>query len=138
MIRKAGTAKVGKSRARRPRNVPPGRQAVASYLIALRALQDYTQETAAELSGVNVKTVQRWEVGNNEPKMTDLAPYVEFLKGSPHKALDLLLGKEPPIGTLDEPPGVLATRLKLLNLPREAVEILAPIADRLLRGEPPP
>lgn len=112
--------------------------AVASYLIALRADRKLTQEDAAATTGINVKTVQRWERGENEPKMSELGAYVEALGGSAHRALDLLLGRQPPLGTPDEPPGVLAARLRLASLPPDAIEILAPIADRLRRGEPPP
>jgi transcriptional regulator with XRE-family HTH domain len=134
---KASNAKTGKSRARKPRTVSPGRLALASYLIAQRTLSGLSQEEAAEQAGVTLKTVQRWELAENEPTMTDLAPYVESLKGSPHKALDYLLGREPQLGEPDEPPGVLAARLKLASLPRAAIEILSPIADRLDQGEPP-
>jgi transcriptional regulator with XRE-family HTH domain len=110
-------------------------QALQSYLIATRTNAKLSQEAAADLVGITGKTVGRWESGENEPKMSELIAYIEAIGGSAYRAVDLLLGRQPAVGSPDEPPAVLATREMLANLPPDILAILAPIAERMQRGE---
>jgi transcriptional regulator with XRE-family HTH domain len=110
-------------------------QALQSYLIATRTNAKLSQESAADLVGITGKTVGRWESGENEPKMSELIAYIEAIGGNAYRAVDLLLERKPAAGSPDEPPAVLATREMLANLPPDILAILAPIAERMMRGE---
>jgi DNA-binding XRE family transcriptional regulator len=66
-------------------------QAVGLYLRSLRDEAGYTQQEAADLVGSVAKTVERWEAGKHEPKVTELSAYVKAIGGSVQKMVSLLL-----------------------------------------------
>ena len=73
-------------------------QAVGLYLRSLRDAADLTQEEAANRVGLAAKTVERWEAGKNEPKVTELSAYVKAIGGSVQKMVSLLLDLAPEEG----------------------------------------
>ena len=66
--------------------------AVGLYLRSLRDQRGYTQSEAAALIGVNAKTVERWEAGSHEPKLSQLEIYVKALDGSLPTVIERLVG----------------------------------------------
>jgi transcriptional regulator with XRE-family HTH domain len=66
-------------------------QAVGVYLRTLRNDLKLTQDEAGDKIGVVAKTIERWEAGDHEPKLTQLAAYVHALGGSVSRAVSLLI-----------------------------------------------
>ena len=66
-------------------------QTVGMYLRGLRDIAGLTQSEAADLVGMSPKTIERWEAGRHEPKLTELQPYVRAINGSIQRVIDLLL-----------------------------------------------
>lgn len=77
-------------------------QAVGEYLHQLRTARDLSQAEAAAQIGIAAKTVERWEKGGNEPKLSLLRAYVSALHGSFDYAMRLWLstGEEPDMQAL--------------------------------------
>lgn len=67
-------------------------EAVGLYLRGLREDKRLTQAEAAALTKIASKTVERWEGGDHEPKMTQLEAYVKALGGSVAEVVRLLVG----------------------------------------------
>ena len=77
-------------------------QAVGRYLRKLRADRRLTQEEAASLVGLTAKTIERWEAGKHEPRLTELSAYVHAIGGSVTAAVRLLVDlPEDSLGALD-------------------------------------
>lgn len=66
--------------------------AVAAYLKYLRKHAGMTQGEAAEQAGVAAKTVERWEAAKNEPRVSDIMPYLAVVGGHIDDVVDLLTG----------------------------------------------
>lgn len=60
-----------------------GMQAVGTYLKMLREQRRMTQAQAAALIGVSVKTLNRWELGRHQARLSSLSHLVTALGGSP-------------------------------------------------------
>lgn len=104
-------------------------QAVGTYLRELRTAAQLTQDKAAELIGVDKKTIERWEKGEHEPKATTLQEYVQALRGSVQRALNLLLGAPEP-----EPPQLSERHVRaLVDLSEDELNLLIQIAEKIKR-----
>ena len=77
-------------------------ETVGLYLRDLRDAAGLTQDEAADLAGVDKKTIRRWETGSNEPKLTDLYRYVRSINGSIQHVVNLLLDDISPYVMTDE------------------------------------
>ena len=104
-------------------------QAVGVYLKSLRQGLGLTQEEAASRVGLVAKTVERWEAGKHEPKLSELSAYVRALGGSVKRAADLLVGLngEPAPGVSD------ADLNRLSRLPPAQRALVADLVRQLLR-----
>ncbi|NNJ12116.1 helix-turn-helix domain-containing protein [Chloroflexales bacterium ZM16-3] len=77
--------------------------AVGIYLRSLRDAAKLTQVEAAERVGLTAKTVERWEAGRHEPKLTELAEYVLSIGGDVGRTVALLLDtRDAPAGPSDD------------------------------------
>jgi transcriptional regulator with XRE-family HTH domain len=103
--------------------------AVGRYLRGLRDAKHLTQTEAAALIGANSKTIERWEAGSHEPKLSQLAAYVLALDGSLDEVITRLVGT-----SIDEE--ALSLAALLARLPAEQQRLLADVAQALLGTEP--
>lgn len=67
-------------------------ETVAAYLKHLRKHLGLTQGEAADRAGMAAKTVERWEAAKNEPRISDIMPYLEVVGGHIDDVVDLLTG----------------------------------------------
>ena len=86
-----------------------------------------TQVEAAALTQVVSKTVERWEAGAHEPKMTQMEAYVRALGGSIFEVVRLLVDVN-----LTEEPDELAV---VSRLPAHQRQLIAELARQMLKEE---
>jgi len=57
----------------------------ATQLRKARQAAGLSQKAAADLAGVNIRTYQRWEAGENEPSFSAATCLLDHLKAHPPK-----------------------------------------------------
>jgi len=58
---------------------------LAAQLKTARLSAGLSQKAAADLAGVNIRTYQRWEAGENEPSFSAATCLLDHLKAHPPK-----------------------------------------------------
>ena len=98
---------------------------VGRYIKQLREAQGLTQREAAARVGLHSKTIERWEAGSHEPRLTELAPYVKMLNGSLADVIELLTGDR-----IDQ--AILEAAHSLARLTPAQRQLLSELARQLL------